>query len=213
MFDIQAYKQIESFIKHNSKSKTEIVAISKNHPIESVKIAISHGIRVFGENRVQEAGEKFTSLKNEIENLKIHLTGPLQTNKVKQALNIFDVFQTLDREKLAREFKKYPEIIKFKKFFIQINIGREINKSGIYPEEANEFIDYCISDLNLNISGLMCIPPVDEDPGLFFENLKKIGSKNKLYKFSMGMSSDYKKGILSGATHIRVGTLLFGSRT
>ena len=144
--------------------------------------------------------------------IELHLTGPLQTNKVKSALQVFDVFQTLDREKLANEFYKYKESLQQKSFFIQINTGKEINKSGVYAESADEFIKYCLYDLNLPIVGLMCIPPLLENPGPHFSILRRIAAKNNLKQLSMGMSRDYEEAILGGATHIRVGTALFGSR-
>ena len=144
--------------------------------------------------------------------LELHLTGPLQTNKVKNAIKIFDLFQTLDREKLANEFSKHVESIKNKVFFIQVNIGKEKNKSGIFPEEADDFIKYCMQDLKLNIAGLMCIPPINTNPTFYFKNLYNIAKGNNLIHLSMGMSGDYIDGLKCGASYIRVGTLLFGNR-
>jgi len=206
------YEEISSFIKKNAKKTVKIVAISKNHPLSSIKDALKCGIRVFGENRVQEAIGKFQDLKNSYPDTELHLTGPLQTNKVKASLNIFDVFQTLDREKLVREFIKYQNITKRKKFFVQINVGKENNKSGIMPEEGLEFVNYCISDCGLPVIGLMCIPPQHENPKPYFALLKQIAQQADINNLSMGMSEDYKIGILSGATHIRIGTYLFGKR-
>ena len=211
-FNIAEYNKINSFIEKNSKKTVKIIAISKNHPISSIEKAVSDGVRIFGENRVQEAINKFNIIKTQYEDLELHLTGSLQTNKVKQALEIFDTFQTLDRVKLALEFSKYPNIIKNKFFFVQINTGAEINKSGISLGEANKFIKYCKFDLKINVVGLMCIPPVKENPTNHFNLLKKIAFENNLFHLSMGMSSDYKEGVLSGATYVRVGTKLFGSR-
>jgi pyridoxal phosphate enzyme (YggS family) len=212
MFDINNYREIEVFIQEKSKKAVKIISVSKNHPKSSVIQAIEAGITDFGENRVQEAQEKFLNLKKDFKNIELHLTGPLQTNKVKQALDIFDVFQTLDREKLAKEFFKHSEKIINKVFFIQINTGKEINKSGIFPEDATEFIKYCISGLGLNIKGLMCIPPINDVPSEHFKFLKSISKKNNITKLSMGMSDDYEEAIECGATHIRVGTKLFGKR-
>ena len=161
---------------------------------------------------MQEAISKFQDLKSSYTDIELHLTGPLQTNKVKASLDIFDVFQTIDREKLIREFLKYPSITKNKKFFIQINIGKENNKSGIFPEEGVEFVSYCINDCGIPVIGLMCIPPQYENPEPFFTLLKKIAQQANIDCLSMGMSGDYKVGIRSGATHIRVGTLIFGKR-
>ena len=211
-FNIAEYNKINSFIEKNSKETVKIIAVSKNHPISSIEKAVSDGVRIFGENRVQEAINKFNIIKTQYEDLELHLTGSLQTNKVKQALEIFDTFQTLDRVKLAKEFSKYPNTIKNKLFFVQINTGAEINKSGISVGEANKFIKYCKFDLKINVVGLMCIPPVKENPTNHFNLLKKIAFENNLFHLSMGMSSDYKEGVLSGATYVRVGTKLFGSR-
>ena len=211
MFDYRKYTEIKDFIKKNQKT-TEIVAISKNHTKESVINALENGVRIFGENRVQEATNKFKEIKEIYPDLKLHLTGSLQTNKTKAALSIFDVFQTLDREKLVREFLKHKNIVKRKKFFVQINIGKENNKSGIMPEEGLEFVNYCINDCGMRVIGLMCIPPQYESPKPFFALLKKIAQKANVANLSMGMSEDYKIGIQSGATHIRVGTFLFGKR-
>ena len=211
-FNSLNYQQIlENMGKYGTKN-VKIVAVSKNHSVESIKIAINSGIRVFGENRVQEAEKKFSNLKSSYQDLELHLTGPLQTNKVKNAIKIFDLFQTLDREKLAKEFGKHAEIIKNKVFFIQVNIGKEKTKSGIFPEEADDFIKYCKQDLKLNITGLMCLPPIDKNPKIYFKKLNDIAKKNNLIHLSMGMSGDYIEGLKCGASYIRVGTLLFGNR-
>ena len=211
-FNIKNYEEMSSFIKKNSPKKVKIVAVSKNHPLSSIKNGLNYGIKIFGENRVQEAIIKFQDLKNIYPDIELHLTGPLQTNKVKASLEIFDVFQTLDREKLVREFLKYKNIIKEKKFFVQINIGKENNKSGVMPEEGLDFVNYCINDCNMPIIGLMCIPPQHENPEPFFILLRNIAKKASVKNLSMGMSEDYKIGIQSGPTHIRVGTYLFGKR-
>ena len=211
-FNSLNYQQIlENMGKYGTKN-VKIVAVSKNHSVESIKIAINSGIRIFGENRVQEAEKKFTNLKKTFQNLELHLTGPLQTNKVKNAIKIFDLFQTLDREKLAKEFSKHTESVKDKIFFIQVNIGGEKTKSGILPEIADDFIIYCRQDLKLNIVGLMCIPPIDKNPIFYFKNLSNIAKRNNIKHLSMGMSNDYVDGLKCGATYIRVGTLLFGNR-
>ena len=212
LFLNEKYTEIEEYKKKNSGKYTKTVAVSKNHSLEAVKEAINFGIRIFGENRVQEAKEKFKNLKSLYTDLELHLTGPLQTNKVKLALEIFDVFQTLDREKLALEFVKHIETSVNKKFFIQINTGLEKTKSGVYPSFADEFIQYCVNDLNLPIIGLMCIPPLDEKPKKHFLILKKIAEDNNLKHLSMGMSNDYKEAILCGATYVRIGTKIFGKR-
>ena len=212
-FDLTAYTEITDFILKNTVKSVKIVAISKNHPLNSIEVALSAGVRIFGENRVQEALEKFRALKAKYNDIELHLTGPLQSNKVKQALDIFDVFQTLDREKLVRELVKFPEKIHNKQFFIQINIGKENNKRGVMPEDSNDFINYCRHEQNLNISGLMCMPPQYENPKSYFLLLKSIAQNNNINCLSMGMSSDFKSGIICGATHVRVGTYIFGSRS
>ena len=211
MFDHKKYKEIEEYISKNNKL-SKIVAISKNHPKTSVLEAIAAGVRVFGENRVQEAEIKFAELLKKYSDISLHLTGPLQTNKVKQALDIFSVFHTLDREKLVNEFSKYPDMLASKEFFIQVNIGKEETKSGVHPENLNDFYIYCKNKKQLNIIGLMCIPPISEDSNFHFDLLKKMGRKIGLNRFSMGMSNDYKEAINLDSTYIRLGTVLFGQR-
>ena len=211
-FNHSAYLEVKEYVKNNAVKPVKIIAISKNHPEKSVKAAISYGVRIFGENRVQEAIGKFSSIKKKSPNIELHLTGPLQTNKVKQAIGIFDVFQTLDRERLANAFHKNKNFIINKRFFIQVNIGQETNKSGIMPAEATHFINYCLYDLNIPVVGLMCIPPQNENPNIFFEKLKQIAIKNKLKNLSMGMSNDYQDAVLNGANNIRIGTKFFGQR-
>ena len=210
MFDIDTYNKISQKIEF-LKKKTRIIAVSKNHPKRAVEVALSYGVKIFGENRIQEASAKFEDLKNKHPNLELHLTGPLQTNKVKKATNLFDVFHTLDREKLAKEFFKVGGL-EHKKFFIQVNTGKEETKSGIYLEELNEFINYCKNDLSLNIMGLMCIPPIDDQPKKHFSILADEAKKNNLSYLSMGMSSDYMDAIKLNASYIRIGTALFGER-
>ena len=214
-FQHHEYNKILSFIDNNCINSTKIpriIAISKNHPIASVKEAIDSGVRIFGENKVQEALIKFSDLKKRHNTIELHLTGPLQTNKVKSALSIFDIFQTLDREKLAIEFNKRMVKNSDKKFFIQVNTGMENQKTGIHPASSSDFIDFCQQDLNLSIIGLMCIPPIKDDPTKHFIVLRNLAEKKKLQFLSMGMSADYKKALMLGATHIRIGTLLFGRR-
>ena len=214
-FQHQQYNQILSFIDKNCRNSInipKIIAISKNHPISSVREAIDSGVRIFGENKVQEALSKFSDLKKQHNTVELHLTGPLQTNKVKSALSIFDIFQTLDREKLAIEFNKHMVKNSDKKFFIQVNTGMEKQKTGIAPSTLFDFIDFCQKDLNLSIIGLMCIPPIKDDPTVHFSMLKDLAEKKDLRFLSMGMSVDYKKALIIGATHVRIGTLLFGDR-
>ena len=215
-FNCQNYLKITSFIGKNyiNAAKPTIIAVSKMKSAQTVEEAIYGGIKNFGENKVQEAYNKFFALKKNYKNITLHMLGSLQTNKVKKALSIFDYFHTLDRENLAKEFTKDSnyEITINKKFFIQINTGKEKQKSGISILEANDFISFCKHDLNINIIGLMCIPPIKDDPQPHFKILKKIAEKNKLNDLSMGMSNDFKIAIMEGATFIRIGTILFGSR-
>tara|TARA_B100001057_G_scaffold136908_1_gene136543 strand:- start:9046 stop:9684 length:639 start_codon:yes stop_codon:yes gene_type:complete len=211
MFDTKKFLEIKDIIKKNNK-KSQIIAISKNHPKISVIEAINNGVYTFGENRVLEAKNKFSELKELHPGIELHLTGPLQSNKVKLAVSIFDIFHTLDREKIAKEFNKYKDEIVNKKFFIQVNTGQEETKSGIYPNNLNEFIKFCKNDMSLNVVGLMCIPPINEKPTLHFRKLQLLASENKLNKLSIGMSSDYLEALEFDPTYLRLGTILFGKR-
>ena len=211
MFNYKKFKEIENILKKTTNSG-KIVAISKNHPIESVLEAINNGVYIFGENRVQEAQEKFNKIKKDNARIELHLTGPLQSNKVKTALGLFDVFHTLDREKIAREFSKYQDLIKNKKFFLQINIGKEKTKSGIYPEETKDFLIFLKTDIKLPIVGLMCIPPIDDDPKYHFNQLQELANQNGIKELSIGMSGDYQKALEFNPSYIRLGTILFGKR-
>ena len=211
MFNIKKYREIKDFLQKSNKN-AKIIAISKNHPLESVEEAVRHGVYIFGENRVNEAISKFVGLKEKNQNIELHLTGPLQSNKVKHAIRIFDVFHTLDREKIAREFTKYPDIIKNKKIFVQVNTGEEDTKSGIYIKELKDFLNFCNNEINLTISGLMCIPPIDQNPHDHFKTLKKLAIDNNLSEISIGMSNDYEAALDFNPTYIRLGTILFGKR-
>ena len=211
MFNIQKYKEITDFLSKNSRN-TEIIAISKNHPKESVIEAIKLGVNLFGENRVMEAKSKFEDLKNTYSQVELHLTGPLQSNKVKDAIDVFDVFHTLDREKIAKEFSKYREKISNKRMFIQVNTGLESSKSGVYPKDLRDFKNFCSDELKLNISGLMCIPPINDNPETHFQMLRKLSLENNLQNLSIGMSGDYDKAIAFKPRYIRLGTILFGNR-
>ena len=212
MFDLENYHKIQKIIS-NSGKKTQIVAISKNHPVEEVEEAISKGVEVFGENRVQEAKLKFENILKINKQIKLHLTGPLQTNKVKVALDLFSVFHTLDREKLVKELIKFPEKLKNKTFFIQVNTGNEVTKSGVKPDETKEFLEMCRSNGVNNIEGLMCVPPVNEDPKIHFQLISKLSSDLNLGGASIGMSSDYMDALDFDPQYIRLGTALFGKRT
>ena len=211
MFNIRKYNEIKNFLKKTNNS-AKIVAISKNHPLKSVLEAVKAGVYIFGENRVQEAQEKFQKLKQDNIKIELHLTGPLQSNKVKTAIKLFDVFHTLDREKIAREFAKYNELLVNKKIFLQINTGKETTKSGIFPEDTKDFLFFLKDEMKLSIKGLMCIPPYDEDPIFHFAKLRSLANENKIEELSIGMSNDYEKALKFNPTYIRLGTILFGQR-
>ena len=211
MFNTKKYNEINDFLKKTSNS-AKIVAISKNHSLESVLQAIDSGVYTFGENRVQEAQDKFSKLKENNPKIELHLTGPLQSNKVKTALALFDVFHTLDREKIAREFSKHRELVKNKKIFIQVNIGKENTKSGIFPEDTKDFLFFLKNEMYISVHGLMCIPPFNEDPIYHFSKLKSLAMENNINELSIGMSDDYMKALPFNPTYIRLGTILFGKR-
>ena len=211
MFNIEKFNEIrEKLEKHNNTGK--IIAISKNHPVESVLEAINQGVYIFGENRVQEAKTKFLKIKENNPKIELHLTGPLQSNKVKDALLLFDVFHTIDREKIAKEFSKHQQLLRNKKFFVQINTGREKTKSGIFPEDTKDFLFFLKNEINLPIQGLMCIPPIEDDPKYHFNQLQNLAKENSLDKLSIGMSGDYNDALSFRPTYMRLGTILFGKR-
>jgi hypothetical protein len=189
-----------------------LVAVSKTHPAAAVAAALDAGQAVFGENRVQEAQGKFPALKAAHPELRLHLIGPLQTNKVKDALALFDVIETLDRPKLARALAKEAAKLGLAPLcYIQVNTGEEPQKAGVLPGEADAFIAECRA-LGLAVRGLMCIPPVDEEPALHFAFLREVARRNDLAGLSMGMSGDYETAVRFGATVVRVGTGIFGAR-
>jgi pyridoxal phosphate enzyme (YggS family) len=189
-----------------------LVAVSKTHPAAAVEAALAAGQSLFGENRVQEAQGKFPALKAAHPGLRLHLIGPLQTNKAKDALALFDVIETLDRPKLARALAKEADKAgRLPDCYIQVNTGEESQKAGILPAEADAFIAECRA-LDLPVQGLMCIPPVDEEPALHFAFLREIARRNGLAGLSMGMSGDYETAVRFGATLVRVGTGIFGAR-
>ena len=190
-----------------------LVAVSKTHGADRVRELLDAGQRVFGENRVQEAQEKFPALKAGFPDLELHLIGPLQTNKARDAVALFDVIQSVDRDRLAatlaREMEKAGKQLAC---FIQVNTGEEPQKAGILPAEVDAFVAVCRDTYKLAVIGLMCIPPVDEEPALHFALLTKMAARNGLKQVSMGMSADYETGVRLGATHVRVGSALFGAR-
>ncbi|MFO1080457.1 MAG: YggS family pyridoxal phosphate-dependent enzyme [Reyranellaceae bacterium] len=190
-----------------------LVAVSKTHGAGRVQELIDAGQRVFGENRVQEAEDKFPALKAVHPDLELHLIGPLQTNKAREAVALFDVIQSVDRERLAATLAKEMERAgRRPRCFIQVNTGEEPQKAGVLPADVDAFVASCRETHKLPIVGLMCIPPVDEEPALHFALLAKMAARNGLDQVSMGMSADYETAVRQGATHVRVGTALFGDR-
>jgi len=190
-----------------------LVAVSKTHGADRVRELLDAGHRVFGENRVQEAEQKFPALKADFPDLELHLIGPLQTNKAREAVALFDVIQSVDRERLAATLAKEMERAgRRPTCFIQVNTGEESQKAGVLPAELDGFVAACRDGHKLPVVGLMCIPPVDEEPALHFALLVKMAKRNGLAKVSMGMSADYEAAVRLGATHVRVGSALFGAR-
>lgn len=190
-----------------------LVAVSKTFGAEDILPLIEAGQRAFGESRVREAAGKWPALKAAYPDIELHLIGPLQTNKLKEALGLFDAIHTLDRERLADALvKERDRGAVLPRLFIQVNTGEEPQKAGIFPREADAFIARCRDGLHLAIEGLMCIPPVDEEPALHFALLEKIARRNGIAHLSMGMSADFETAVALGATHVRVGSALFGSR-
>lgn len=196
-----------------SADAVTLVAVSKTHPAEAVVAALKTGQKVFGENRVQEAQGKFPALKERHPDLELHLIGPLQSNKAGDAVALFDVIESVDREKLARaladEMQKQG---RRPRLFIQVNIGEEPQKAGIAPAEIDAFVKLCRDELKLTIDGLMCIPPAEKHPAPYFALLREMAKRNGLIQLSMGMSGDFETAIQFGATHVRVGTAIFGAR-
>ncbi len=191
-----------------------LVAVSKTFAAEDIRPVIEAGQRVFGENRVQEAQGKWPALKQAFPDLELHLIGPLQSNKAKEAVALFDVIETVDREKIAAELaKEITRQGRAPKLYVQVNTGSESQKAGIEPREAVAFVERCRDVHGLAIEGLMCIPPAEENPGPHFALLEKLAREAGVEKLSMGMSGDYETAIALGATSVRVGSAIFGSRT
>lgn len=194
-------------------SDVRLVAVSKTHGAERIIPLLEAGHRLFGENRVQEAAGKWPELRKRFPDLKLHLIGPLQSNKVKEAVELFDAIETVDREKLARALAaEQARTGKRLDCYIQVNTGAEPQKAGVLPEEADRLITLCRDELGLAVAGLMCIPPVEEDPARHFDLLAAIAARHGLPALSMGMSGDFPAAIAHGATHVRVGTAIFGRR-
>ncbi|MGH1576892.1 YggS family pyridoxal phosphate-dependent enzyme [Planktotalea sp.] len=198
---------------HRSAGSAQLIAVSKVQPNARVRAVLEEGHCVFGENRVQEAAAKWPDFRKDFTDVSVHLIGPLQTNKARQAMQLFDAIHTVDRPKLAQTIARLAqELGHCPDLFVQVNTGEEEQKAGVAPQDADSFIAECRA-LDLPIKGLMCIPPADEEASLHFALLAKIAKRNGLDGLSMGMSSDFERAIALGATHVRVGSAIFGERT
>ncbi len=213
LLDIQQRIGVATKKADRTEGSVRLIAVSKVQPNARVAEVLEQGHRLFGENRVQEAAGKWPDFRAEFTGVQVHLIGPLQSNKVNQALELFEAIHTVDREKLAKKLAdavqkrgRCPEL------FIQVNTGEEPQKAGVLPAEVDGFVKTCRETYNLPIAGLMVIPPVNEEPSLHFALLAKMAARNGLDGLSMGMSSDFERAIALGATHIRVGSAIFGER-
>jgi hypothetical protein len=196
----------------NSGGRVKLIAVSKVQPNDRIKSVLEEGHRVFGENRIQEAQSKWPAFKQYYQDVELHIIGPLQTNKIRAAMELADSIHTVDRPKLATNMARLAqELGRCPELFVQVNTGGEEQKSGVLPTETEVFVKDCL-DMDLPIKGLMCIPPIDEEASLHFALLKKISDNCGLEYLSMGMSNDFEKAISFGATHIRVGSAIFGER-
>jgi len=196
------------------KTIPQIIAVTKSFPLSKIIPLLEMGHIHFGENKIQEAESKWLDVKNKYKNLKLHMLGKLQTNKAKKAVKLFDYIHSLDNAKLATKLSQYEkELGKKTKLFIQVNIADESQKSGILLNDLNRFYSFCTKELSLNITGLMCLPPLNSDSNKYFQILKKTSEKLNLTDLSMGMSADYDQAILNGSTYLRLGTAIFGERT
>ncbi|MCZ6740560.1 MAG: YggS family pyridoxal phosphate-dependent enzyme [Alphaproteobacteria bacterium] len=214
---VRARMETAALAAGRAPSDVTLVAVSKGHDVSIIRAVLEAGHRVFGENRVQEAEAKWPPLKTEYGDICLHLIGPLQTNKAADALRLFDVIESVDRVRLAArlrwELDKRPELAaRTVRYFVQVNTGEEPQKAGIAPGEADSLIEALAADYRLAAEGLMCIPPADEEPALHFALLGKIAERNGLASLSMGMSDDFEVAVTFGATHVRVGTAIFGTR-
>ncbi len=190
----------------------KLVAISKVQPLERVRAVLEQGHRLFGENKVQEAAGKWPAFREEFQEIRVHLVGPLQTNKARQAMQLFDVIETVDRPKLVRTLARLrDELGHCPPLFVQVNTGEEPQKAGVLPDETDDLVGLC-RELELPLVGLMCIPPAEEEPSLHFALLAKLAARNGLSELSMGMSGDFERAIAQGATYVRVGSAVFGER-
>ena len=199
--------------KKQLKTDPKIVVVTKAFPLNKIIPLLENGHMHYGENKIQEAENKWIDIKNRYKDLQLHMVGKLQSNKAKKAIKLFDYIHSLDNDKLALKLSQHEkELNKKVKLFIQVNLAEETQKSGIMFNDLNNFYNYCTKDLSLNVIGLMCMPPINDDPTKHFTMLRNLAEKKNLRFLSMGRSADYKKALMLGATHIRIGTLLFGIR-
>lgn len=195
------------------ENSVKLIAVSKTFDAEHIKPVLDAGHKMFGENRVQESQGKWPELKAEYEDVEVHLIGPLQSNKAADAVALFDVVHTVDRKKIAQALaKEMKEQGRSLRLFVQVNTGEEEQKAGIAPHEVVAFVEWCRTELSLSIEGLMCIPPFDENPGPHFALLRKLARQADVTQLSMGMSADFETAISFGASHVRVGSAIFGVR-
>ena len=203
----------EIISKKQLKTKPKIVVVTKTFPLNKILPLLENGHIHYGENKIQEAENKWIDTKNRYKNLQLHMIGKLQTNKAKKAVKLFNYIHSLDNAKLALKLSHHEkELNKKVKLFIQVNLAEETQKSGIMFNDLNNFYNYCTKDLSLNVIGLMCMPPVDSNSQEYFKKLKKAAEQLNLEDLSMGMSSDYEQAILSGSTYLRLGTTILGER-
>lgn len=203
----------EIISKKQLKTKPKIVVVTKTFPLNKILPLLENGHIHYGENKIQEAENKWIDTKNRYKNLQLHMIGKLQTNKAKKAVKLFNYIHSLDDDRLALKLSHHEkELNKKVKLFIQVNLAEEPQKSGIMFNDLNNFYNYCTKDLSLNVIGLMCMPPVDSNSQEYFKKLKKVAEQLNLEDLSMGMSSDYEQAILSGSTYLRLGTTILGER-
>jgi len=209
-----AQNKIKEIInKKQLKTNPKIIVITKTFPFKNIEPLIQNGHIHYGENKIQEAENKWSKVKNNYENLSLHMVGKLQSNKAKKAVDLFDYIHSLDNEKLALKISQYQkELNKVVKLFIQVNLADEKQKSGIPISNLKNFYNYCINDLSLNVIGLMCLPPIDSNSDKYFKLLKKSSDDLNLKELSMGMSSDFDNAVSNGSTFLRLGTLIMGER-
>lgn len=209
MTPLENYRKISSTISRN----VTLVAVSKTYDAAHIRPVLEAGHRTFGENRVQEAKQKWPGLRQHYSGIELHLIGPLQSNKAAEAVALFDVIQTIDRPKIAeaiaREIQRQSKPVAL---YVQVNTGREAQKAGVLPEDLPAILNLMQNSLGLTVEGLMCIPPVDEPPAPHFQMLRKMATEHGIAKLSMGMSSDFTEAIKQGATHVRIGSAIFGAR-